>query len=536
MKKTFLFLFIACCNFSLIAQVSFTNRSDLIGTYNDHSEVAVDMNGDHLDDYTRISSTGVGIDYQQPDGTYTSVFYPMTIENVPDWSVAAGDLDSNGYNDLVMGNNSRVSFLMANSDGTGFTEQTHPEYIFSQRSTMADIDNDGDLDSFVCHDVDLSHPYRNDGTGTMTLDQSLILTIDMPGNYAAIWVDYDNDGDTDMYLTKCRGGSQPGDPARDNAMYTNNGSGSFFENAQDINMKDNAQSWATVFEDFDNDGDFDAFIVNHDFQNRLMENDGTGVFTDVIASSGINPTDLGAWENQAADFDNDGFVDIFSELSRELYMNNGDMTFTGIDLNFDEGAIGDLNNDGFLDVVHNGNLYLHNGNPNNWIKVALEGVDSNLNGIGARVKIYGDWGVQMREIRSGQGFRHMNSLTAHFGIGTSSDIDTIEIYWPSGTVDVIENPDINTMMVVEEGSSPLSVKDLQNLAITVYPNPTSNTLSFSDTSLENSAVTLLDVNGKTIAKKVITNAKVDVSALPSGVYFVQLTSEAKTSNIKFIKN
>ncbi|HBY66478.1 MAG TPA: RNA-binding protein, partial [Flavobacteriaceae bacterium] len=231
-----------------------------------------------------------------------------------------------------------------------------------------------------------------------------------------------------MYLTKCRGGSSPGDPERDNAMYTNNGDGTFTENAEAIGMKDNAQSWATVFEDFDNDGDFDAFIVNHDFQNRLMVNDGNGNFTDVIETSGINPTDLGAWENQAADFNNDGFVDIFSEMSKELYINNGDMTFTGMDLPFDEGAIADLNNDGFLDIVNDGQLWINEGNSNNnWVKVILKGTDSNLNGIGARVDIFGTWGKQMREVRSGQGFSHMSSLTAHFGIGTSTEIDKITI-------------------------------------------------------------------------------------------------------------
>lgn len=155
-------------------------------------------------------------------------------------------------------------------------------------------------------------------------------------------------------------------------------------------MRDNAQSWATVFEDFDNDGDYDAFIVNHDFQNRFMLNDGTGMFTDIIETTGIDPNDLGAWENQSGDFNNDGFVDIFSEMSSELYLNNGDLTFTGYNLSFDEGAIGDFNNDGFLDVVNDGNLYTNDGNSNNWVKFALEGVESNLNGIGARIELKGD--------------------------------------------------------------------------------------------------------------------------------------------------
>ena len=522
---------------SLIAQVTFTNQNGLIGNYSDYSEVATDMNGDYLDDYVRVSESGIGIDYQLADHTFNSVFITMPIQNVPDWSVAAGDIDGNGYNDLVMGNNSRVSFLFANDDGTGYTEDPKPEYIFSQRSTLADINNDGLLDSFVCHDVDLSHPYRNAGGQNMILDQTLMVTLDRPGNYAAIWVDYDNDGDSDMYLTKCRGGAPVGDPNRDNAMYTNNGDGTFTENALDIGMRDNAQSWATVFEDFDNDGDFDAFIVNHDFQNRLMQNDGTGMFTDVIDGSGINPTDLGAWENQSGDFNNDGFVDIFSEMSKELYLNNGDMTFTGQDLNFDEGGIGDFNNDGFLDVVNDGNLYINDGNSNNWVKVGLEGVDSNKNGIGARVKIVGDWGTQMREVRSGQGFSHMNSLLAHFGIGTSTTIETLIIEWPSGTVDVIQNPNINETHIIVEGSTILNVENFGKNDISVYPNPTSDFLNFSMKGLENIPVQIIDINGKIVLNSKVSNeGSINVSSLKTGTYFAMLQVEKKTASYKFIKN
>ena len=212
MKKLLLCSIAFLSGVSLLAQVSFTNRSDLIENYPGvSSTAAVDMNGDNLDDYVRISETGVGIDYQQTNGTFISTFYSMSIQNVPNWSLAAGDIDGNGFTDLVLGNGSRVSFLFANADGTGYSEQTHPEYIFSQRSNLVDIDNDGDLDAFVCHDVDESHPYRNDGNQNMVMDQTLIETLDLAGNYASLWVDYDNDGDTDMYLTKCRQGSTPGD-------------------------------------------------------------------------------------------------------------------------------------------------------------------------------------------------------------------------------------------------------------------------------------------------------------------------------------
>ncbi|OAB79645.1 FG-GAP-like repeat-containing protein [Cochleicola gelatinilyticus] len=536
MKKTILFTLLLV-TVTLTAQISFTNESSKLGEFDGvGSQLAVDMNGDFLDDYARVSENGIFVDYQQEDGTFNSVMYDMPIQNVPNWSIAAGDLDENGFNDMVLGNGSFVSFVMNRSTGTGFTEVPFSEGIFSQRSTMADIDNDGDLDAFVCHDLALSHPYRNDGDGNMTLDQTLIETIAAPGNYAAIWVDYDNDGDQDMYITKCKGGEPVGHPHNENAMYTNDGNGVFTENALSIGLQDSARSWATVFEDFDNDGDFDAFIVNHNGANTFFENDGNGNFTNIIETTGINSADLGAWENQAADFNNDGFVDIFSELSKELYINNGDMTFTGMDLDFDEGAISDMNNDGHLDVLVQGQLFTNNGNDNNWVKMGLVGVESNLNGIGARVEIYGEWGIQIRELRSGQGFSHMNSLNVHFGIGESENIDSIIVRWPSGMVDEFLSPEINTHHILEEGSSPLAITDFEREGINLYPNPAVEIVNFSLKGLANTPVTIIDSNGRHVRSTLISsNNDINISSLSSGIYFLRLKVENKLVNYKFIK-
>ncbi len=538
MKKNILFIAAMAFSATLMAQVSFTNQAAMIGDYPDTSETAVDVDGDGLDDYVRISTQGIGIDYQQTDGTFNSVWRAMAIQNDPNWSVAAGDLNEDGYMDFVLGNGQRVSFLFASADGSTYEEDaSNTDYIFSQRSTIADIDLDGDLDAFVCHDVDLSHPYRNDGNGNMTEDQSLINTLNRPGNYAAIWVDYDNDGDQDMYLTKCRGGAEPGNVNRDNAMYTNNGDGTFTENGLEIGMRDNAQSWSTVFEDFDNDGDFDAFIVNHDFENRFMINDGTGNFTDIIGSTGINPTDLGAWENQAGDFNNDGYIDIFSEMSRELYLNNGDLTFTGINLPFDEGAIADLNNDGYLDVANDGNLFINNGGDNNYIKISLQGVDSNIHGIGARVTVVSDLGTQIREVRSGQGFSHMNSLVAHFGLGSDEVIESVTVQWPNGLLESIVDLEVNNMYNVVEGSGEsLNVTTFDAEGINIYPNPTTEVLNFSLKGLENTPVTVIDTNGRVVLNTTISqNRDINVSNLNAGAYFVQLQVDNKAVNYKFVK-
>ena len=536
MKKLLLLSFTIFSLTNLIAQPSFSNSNNLIGNYDGYTSITVDMNGDYLDDFVRVSETGVGIDYQQADGTFESVFIAMIIQWVPDWSAAAADIDGNGYTDLLLGNGQRASFLFANDDGTAFTEVFEDLYIFSQRTNLVDIDNDGDLDAFVCHDVDGNHNYRNDGNQNMVLDFNLIETLNLAGNYASLWVDYDNDGDTDMHLTKCRQGSSPGDPERTNAMYRNNGDGSYTEVAATINLDDNEQSWATVWQDFDNDGDFDAFCVNHSDANRFYENDGTGVFTDIIVSTGINPTDLGAWENHGADFDNDGYVDIFSEMARELYMNNGDMTFTGYDLPFDEGAVGDFNGDGYLDVGRAGDLWMNDGGTNNWVKFALVGVESNLHGIGARITINGDWGTQIREVRSGTGYSHMSTLIAHFGLGTSTEIESVLIEWPSGTVDLIENVDVNSQHVFIEGENVLGTSDFALNGISLYPNPTSAMVNFSLKNIEGTPVRIIDVNGRTVLKTTISSDNnINIEMLTNGVYFVQLQIENKDLSYKFVK-
>lgn len=464
------------------AQITFTSVTaglqNIGGTSS--ADCAVDMNDDGYDDIVRVLSNGIYIDYQQSNGTFISAYFPMTVDNTPDWSICAADIDDNGFTDLLFGNGSAVSFVYANADGTSYTEDAQPEYIFTQRSTFADIDNDGDLDSFCNHDVDQCIPYRNEN-GVLSSDFTLIPTLDAGGNYAAIWVDYDNDWDSDLYITKCRGGAVWGDAQRINLLYKNNGDGTFTEAGAEANLNDGNQSWTTVFEDFDNDGDFDAFTVNHSSgdvpggaANKFNRNNGDGTFTDIIATTGINATDLGAWNCDAGDFDNDGFVDIFSEMSAEMYWNNGDGTFTPGQLSgFNSGGIGDFNSDGFLDVISGNSMMMNQGNANNYVKFILQGIESNKSAIGARIEIYGAWGVQIREVRAGESFDPASSLTAHFGLGTATSIDQVVVKWPSGTVTSISNPDINQQLsILEAGCIGTPVAISASGATTICPGST----------------------------------------------------------------
>jgi len=459
-----LFYTTACC-----AQVTFTNSSSQLQTITgtSGSDCAADMNGDQLDDVIRVLGGTIYIDFQLPGGGFDAQQFDIAGSNDPSWSICTADIDGNGFTDLLFGDGNAVSFIYASDDGTSYLEDPQGEYIFSQRSTFSDIDNDGNLDAFVCHDVDQCRPYRNTN-GVLSCDSTRIQTLDVGGNYAAMWVDYDNDWDSDLYITKCRGGAPAGDPQRINLLYRNDGDGVFTSVGPETNMDDGDQSWTTCFEDWDNDGDFDSFTVNHEWANRLMENNGDGTFTDVIADSGIDAEDLGAWDCDAVDFDNDGFVDIFSEMNPEAYWNNGDWTFTAGQLPFTEGGVGDMNNDGFLDVIYGNTLWLNDGNENNWVRFDLEGIESNKDGIGARIEIYGPWGIQIREVRAGRSFSPGSSLISNFGIGDATGIDQVVVKWPSGTVTTIDNPVINTTHIIAEAGCSLPGVQVEVIGATEF--------------------------------------------------------------------
>ncbi|MEP6793129.1 MAG: FG-GAP-like repeat-containing protein [Saprospiraceae bacterium] len=440
---------------ALSQPVIFTQASEIlspIAGFTAYADCVIDMNGDYLDDVVRVGGKGLYIDYQQSNKSFVQRQFNFPIHSLPSWSICAGDIDNNGYNDLLFAHSSSVSFILANENGTDFIENLMPGFIESQRSTMADINNDGWLDAFVCNESNQSVPFRNNGNGLMSPDTSLIPTSHLGGNYAAIWTDYDNDGDIDLYLSKCLDGTLPGDPIRTNLLYRNNHDGTFTEVGAQAGLDDNAQSWSASFEDFDNDGDLDAFVINHDFANRLFRNNGNGTFSDVILNSGIAPLDLGAFENVTGDFNNDGFMDIFSDLTLRLYLGHGDLTFIGQEIPVKPGAIGDLNNDGFLDIVHQNNIWLNEGNSNHWLKINTLGLGSNRNGIGARVEIYGSWGRQIREVRSGQSYSPMSSLTTHFGLGTSDKVDSLIVRWPSGIITKYVNLKADSTYLVPETS------------------------------------------------------------------------------------
>ncbi len=517
------------------AQISFT--TEIIPTSGQYNICAVDMNGDYLDDIVSVSSTNIQIFYQNIDGTFTEQNFTTTpANNLPSWSLAAGDITGNGFNDLMFGSSSGVTFMYADNNGAGFTEVSFPQFVFVQRTNFVDIDNDGNLDAFACHDIAPNVYYINDGDGNLEYNQGGLGDVPVGGHYGSIWIDYNNDGNLDLFIAKCSGGGQ-GATAKFNELHRNNGDGTFTDVSVESGLRDPIQTWSSAWGDFDNDGFMDVLVGASSFSDgshKLMRNNGDGTFTDITAGSGFDLFGGTSIEHSTYDFNNDGYLDIMGN-SNTIYLNNGDMTFTPFIVPFSGASIADLNNDGFLDAFRGGNIHYNDGNDNNWIVINTQGVESNRNGIGARVEITSALGTQIRDVRSGEGFRYMSTLNTHFGIGSDTEIDELVIKWPSGIVDVITNPDINTAHLIIEGQT-LGIDENRLANISLFPNPATNLITINyNENLKGTAVAIYDVMGRTVLSKILENNTLDVSTLNTGLYFLNLNLNGQMARLKFIK-
>lgn len=530
-----------------VVPITFSSQTlnSINSTYN---ICVVDMNGDYLDDIVGVSSNAIKIHTQNEDGTFAATTYNTTFAaNLPSWSLAAGDYNKDGYNDLMYGGGQGVTLMKSNGAGTAYTNVTPGQYVFCQRTNFIDVDNDGNLDAFTCHDVDPNVYYLNDGSSAANLTYyqsgvtagSVLLGVHPEGgNYGTVWIDYDNDGDSDLFIAKCRGGAST---AKYNELHKNNGDGTFTDVSVAANMYDPLQTWSSAWADYDNDGDMDALVGASsitDGSHKLMINNGDGTFSNGTLGSGWDTNTSTNIEHIAYDFDNDGFVDVMGGGDK-IMLNQGDMKFAPITVGFGVCAVGDLNNDGFLDFQSGSTLKINSGNTNNWVKVNLLGTFSNANGIGARVEIYGDWGKQIRDVRSGEGFKYMSSLNAHFGIGTATAISRLVVRWPSGKVDEILNPAINQSVLVVEGTNVLANNEFVNSEFSIYPNPVddSMTIKVNNSSTQIVSAQIVDLIGKVVMKPIITSNTIDVKSLASGTYVLVLKDkDGKQSSEKFLKN
>jgi len=422
--------------------------------------------------------------------------------------VAAADYNNDGYTDLFVAGVYR-NILYRNLGNGKFEDVTEAAGIKSDKWSVAagwfDYDNDGWLDLFVvnyahwtpdfdryCGDRERNlrvycHPkyfeglpntlYRNrrDGTFEDVSKEAGILEHIGRGMSVA-FADYDNDGFTDVFVTN---DNLP------NFLFRNRRNGTFEEVALEAGValtNDGAPiaSMGADFRDFDNDGLCDinvTALAGETFP--LFRNLGKGSFLDATHISQLAQPSAArsGWSNGFFDFNNDGWKDLFTANSdvndlvdlfqsthykqpNSLFANLGDGTFR--DVSSDAGftlarahrgsAFADFDNDGKVDVVvsalgESAELWQNvSPDPNNWLVLKLTGTRSNRDGIGAKIRL----GDQFNHVTTAVGYASSSPSTVHFGTGKLEKIDRIEIRWPSGTVQVLQNVATNQLIEVRE--------------------------------------------------------------------------------------
>ena len=489
------------------------------------------VNGHALDDPSPVVAANA-MYRNRGDGTFADVTGRSGAGDTGyGMGVAAGDYDNDGDTDLYL-TNYGPNALYRNDSDRGFVNTTEKAGVGDDRwgvgCAFLDYDNDGSLDLYAANYVDFSledagtrlapymaggstgktmatergypHPdnfngvadvlYRNNGDGSFVdvTRQSGVYDPDGKGMGLAC-ADYDNDGDTDIYV---------GNDLTPNVLYRNNGDGTFTDVALLCGVAYNRDgrtesSMGIDFGDCDGDGYLDLIAPNFQGEaSTLYHNRGGDFFADISTVSGVGPATHAyvGWGGGFLDYDNDGELDLFISTGHVLdnveiydarttyaqpnflFRNDGSRggdrcRFSDVSAVSGQGlqevkgsrgvALGDYDNDGDTDILiancGEATSLLRNdgGNLSHWLQVRTRGNPTNRDGIGARVQVTAMDLVQIREVKSGSGLYSQSDLRVSFGLGHRDAVDRMEVRWPSGAVDVLSDLAVDTCYVVEEG-------------------------------------------------------------------------------------
>lgn len=429
--------------------------------------------------------------------------------------VAAGDYDNDGFSDLYVTVLDGDRLFRNQGNGTFEDVSASAGISNARFGTSAawfDYDLDGHLDLLVANYVEWSaekdlwcsmdgstktyctpesYPgqpsvlYRNRGDGTFE-DVSARAGVDDPTAKAlgiAVF-DYDSDGLPDIFQAN---DTQP------NKLYRNEGDGTFSEHGVSAGIayaEDGKARGAMGVDaaDYDRSGRFHLLVGN--FANEMLNlfhNEGNGLFVDEAPTSSIGRDSLLSLTFGAFffDYDLDGHMDIFcanGHLDEEieivqpavkfaqapqLFRNDGlggfEMTSSEAGPDFAEPLVGrgaayaDYDRDGDLDILITANdgpaklLRNDRGNANNYLRVRLEGTESNRSGLGTLLTLTSASGQQRQVVRGGSSYCSQSEIVATFGLGADTVIESLEAHWPSGRIDRLEGFEVNREIILSEG-------------------------------------------------------------------------------------
>jgi len=431
--------------------------------------------------------------------------------------VAIGDFDNDGLPDIyVTGYGHNV--LYRNLGGCRFEDVTASMKVagggFSVGAAWADYDRDGKLDLFISRYVntDLNHLpkqgdkafqyqglpmevpvlngetdllFRNTGKGFEEVGKKAgVNNPDKRLGMGVVWGDYDHDGWPDLFVSNDMG---------PNFLYHNKHDGTF----EDVGLISGTAlsaegrsmgNMAADFGDYDRTGALSLVVTRYGYQPMsLYKNQGELGFNDRAPIAGLTRAEdqLVAWGAGFADFDNDGWPDIFvadgnvssmvDKLPHDLkyrepihmFRNQKNGTFAEVAnaSGLNDGALhsrrgtafGDIDNDGNVDVVVYNvgsppSLFLNETkNSNHRVLFRLVGKKSNRAALGARVTVTAGTLVQMDEVRGGGSYLSSNDQRLHFGLGAEPVMKQVAIEWPSGLVERLANVAADKIYTVTEG-------------------------------------------------------------------------------------
>ncbi|MDA1349623.1 MAG: CRTAC1 family protein, partial [Chloroflexi bacterium] len=485
---------------------------------------AGDYNGDGLLDIYATNSAGSNALYRNNgNGTFTDVAVDAGVADSTGWGNAAGwgDYDNDGDLDLFVANYGTSKLFKNEADGT-FIDVTDEAGVGdpdgehrSMGVAWGDYDRDGNSDLLVVRHVSEADPevfntrqfatavrplalYHNDGDGAFTnVTRLLGDTTRYPSSvkgagFKPTFVDYDNDGDQDIYIVNDFGREN-----HPNVLWRNDGADIggewLFTDVSKASGTDLATfGMGLAVGDHDNDGDFDFFITDCG-DSDFIDNRGDGTFVEVTQMTGTargsitenSPIDLSfGWGAAFVDVDNDGLLDLYyvagqmdtdPGLNRAyqpnaLFHNQGGGTF--VDISAASGANdpsggrdvipGDFDNDGLLDlfVVNMGTLdgkpgvamlYLNESkSTNHWLSIRLVGTTSNRDALGARISVTAGGQTQIREMGVSQGHNSHSVTPVYFGLGEATEAEIVKVIWPSGEVQTISEVPVDQLLTLTE--------------------------------------------------------------------------------------
>jgi hypothetical protein len=406
------------------------NRGD--GSFEDVSEKA-GFNKPDPQYGTLWSVAGAFFDYDN-DGKLD-----LFVSNYCVWDAKTEPLcGPRGMNDYCHPNNYKGlpnSLFHNNGDGT-FTDVSAKSGIRAQVGKgmgigLADFDGDGFMDLFVANDTEPNFLFHNLKNGTFE-EIGFMAGVAYPeagkalSGMGADARDIDDDGRPDIFHTALSSETMP--------VFRNQGNNSFLEltaRAGVSSLSLSRAGWANAIVDFNNDGRKDLFVAGGDVM------DPNGEFKDKVRQTNLVLANLGGFR----------FADATRGAGPDFSSKRG--THRG-------GAFGDIDNDGRVDVVvtalDEGVEIWRNTSPtpNRWLSLKLVGTRSSRDAVGARVALTTPSGVRYNHVNNAVGYSGASDMRVHFGLGKDETVTKLEIRWPSGVVQTLENVATNQVLQVKE--------------------------------------------------------------------------------------